>query len=84
MKPHLKPYLLDGPLMLAPERRAAMAIHMGAELVEADAFRDRGDAIRYLMAAPTGWSTVDIMILIDDARQWAMQAVVAAEIEDRT
>lgn len=82
MKPHLKPYLLDGPLMLAPERRAAMALNMGAELLENDCFRDRGDAIRHLMASPTGWSAVDIMMLVDDARQWAMQAVVAAEMSE--
>ncbi len=77
---YTKSYLVDGPLMLAPERRAAMVLNMGADLLEADAFRDRSDAIRHLYTKD--YPTVDIMVLVDDAMQWAVQAVVAAEMSE--
>lgn len=75
-----KSYLVDGPLMLGPERRMAMALNMGAELLEKDAFRDRADAIRALHAA--GYPVVDVMILVEDAMQIAMQAIVEVHMSE--
>lgn len=71
-------YLCDGPIMLSPERSAARAITMGADLVAEDAFRNRCDAIRVLHRK--GYPAFDIMLLVDDAMAWAYQAVVAAEM----
>ena len=81
---HTKSFLVDGPIMTADKRRAAMEINMGTELLEADAFRDRGDAIRCLMNSETKWAIVDVFVLVDDARQWAFQAVVAAEMSEKS
>lgn len=75
-----KPFLLDGPLMLAPERRAAMVETMARELYDALLFADRGDSIRFLLGR--GYPAIDIMLLVDDARQAAVQEIVAKEMGD--
>ncbi len=69
-------FLCDGPIMLAPERRVRCALDMGADLVAENAFRDKEDAIRVLHRK--GYPMFDIALLVDDAMQWAYQAVVAA------
>lgn len=62
--------------MLSPERRAARAITMGADLVAEDAFRDRDDAIRVLHRK--GYPAFDVVLLVDDAMHWAQSAIVPA------
>ncbi len=74
----LASFLVDGPLMTAPERRTATVARMARLLAEADAFAIRGDAIRHLLAS--GYPVSDVFILVDDARQVAMQTVVAREM----
>lgn len=71
-------YLIDGPLMTTPERRAARVEAMAFLLRQTNAYADRGDAVRFLMAR--GFSTLDILLLVDDARQVAVQDVVAREM----
>ena len=71
-------HLIDGPLMEARARRDAMAQRMADHLVKHDAFTNESDAIRSLMAS--GYPPLDIAILADDARQVAMQSVVAREM----
>lgn len=61
--------------------REARVNRMAADLVEADAFATLADAIRLLMWK--GYGSVDIALLADDARQVAMQSVVAREMSKR-
>lgn len=75
-----KTYLLDGPLMLTPERKAAMILQMAAVLLEEPAYVERGDAVRCLHGK--GYHAVDVMMLVDDARLEAHQTLVAREISD--
>ena len=70
-----KMYLLNGPIMLAPERRQKLVEHMAADLSETGAYADRGESVRQLHR--DGYKVLDIMLLVDDARQVAMQAEVA-------
>lgn len=74
-------YLLDGPLMLTPERRAAMTLQMAAILLADDAHVDRGDAIRCLRGRE--YNAIDVMMLVDDARAVAVQDLVAKEMSDQ-
>jgi len=71
-------YLIDGPLMLAPERRAAKVESMAVLLRLTNSYADRGEAVRLLMAY--SFSTLEIMLLVDDARQVAVQEAVAREM----
>lgn len=73
-----KCFLLDGPLMLAPERKQAMAEEMAALLLDAGAYLDRGDAIRLLRAA--NYAVLNIMLCVDDAQHFALQKIVAGEM----
>lgn len=77
MIPHLshKPYLLDGPIMSNPDRIRLMVERMARCLVEKDAFHDPKQAMRELMLA--GFPAFLVMRKLDDARQAAMQGVVA-------
>lgn len=68
--------LLDGPL--APISRADKVQLMAADLVRLDAFRNEGSASRTLLNQ--GYSAFDTLILLDGARQVAMQTVVAVEM----
>lgn len=61
-----------------PARREALVKRMAADLVAAKAFCSVADAIRLLMWK--GYRSVDIALLADDARQVAMQSVVAKEM----
>lgn len=58
-----------------------MVLDMAADLIKADAFRDFDDAKQHLHWC--GYPMVDVMILVHDAMQWAMQAMVAAEMSER-
>lgn len=66
--------LLDGPLFSA--RRAELVERMAAVIVEAGAGDER-EAIRSLFGK---FAMADIVMLIDDARQAAQQAIVAREM----
>lgn len=52
--------------------------HMIADLMETGNFRDRGDAVRQLHA--DGYSTIDIMILIEEVIYACQQDVIAREM----
>lgn len=67
--------LLDGPL--SPPAYTATVKLMAAVLIECDAFRDERDSIRALMGK---FPMVEIVVHGDNARQYAMQTVVAKEM----
>lgn len=71
--------LIDSPLIDAASRRDDLVRRMAADLVAADAFRNKRDAINCLFGCRV-YHSVDIAHLLDDARQTAMQTVVAAEM----
>jgi hypothetical protein len=75
-----KTYLLDGPEMTIPERRAARIIEMATILLEEPAYVERGDAVRCLHAR--GFNAIDIMMLVDDARHSVLQQIVAREMRE--
>lgn len=56
----------------------ALVERMAADLVEADAFANLADAIRLLMWK--GYGSLNIALHADNARQAAMQSVVAREM----
>jgi hypothetical protein len=68
--------LLDGPLVQVS--RSEKVKRMAADLVRFDSFRTETGAMRSLMT--NGYSAFDIFTMIDDARQVAMQSVVAVEM----
>jgi hypothetical protein len=73
---HTKPVrLIDGPLVNV--RRAELVAKMTADLVEASTAGNERDAIRSLFGR---YAIADIMMLIDDVRQAAVQHVVAREM----
>jgi hypothetical protein len=72
--PPRKCFLVDGPLFLA-EHKERRVLDMAEQLLEHDAYADSGDARRLLRAL--GWSIIDVELLLDDARQVAVQAKVA-------
>ena len=73
-----KIYLLDGPLMALQDRRLALVEEMAHVLCQQDAYADPDDARRALRAF--GYSALDIEVLLDDARQAAVQDAVALEM----
>jgi hypothetical protein len=68
------PRLIDGPLIFAGSRRELVE-RMAADLIRFDAWHDEHEAIRSLYGH--GYPMVDIVMLIDDARQVAQTSVVA-------
>jgi hypothetical protein len=76
----MKPFLIDGPLLQAPERRAMLIEYMAADLLETGAFVDRSESEKQLHR--DGYLCLDVMILVDDARQVAMQEAVAREMSE--
>jgi hypothetical protein len=58
-------YLVDGPLMSAADRRAAIKARMVLELMAADAFGNRDGARRALYAQD--FFALDIELLVDEA-----------------
>lgn len=71
-------HLIDGPLLKASAQREALVQQMADDLVRYDAFANESDAIRTLMNR--SYRPLDIALLADDARQVAMQSVVAREM----
>lgn len=71
-------YLIDGPVLPAPERRRLTIEAMADELAKADLIPDREDAMRILRAA--GYSSFDVCRHVDDAQALAFQAIVAREM----
>jgi len=78
------PFLLDGPLMTAIERRRAVTERMAKDLIEAGALGSDQDAIRLLHAA--GYPMLDVALLAAEARAEARmlvyQEIVAKEMSD--
>ncbi len=72
------PLLLDGPLMTAHKRRRIMIEQMAEHLVQADAFRERDDAISVLREKD--YPRFDIFAFVDEAIALAFQDVVAREM----
>lgn len=73
--------LIDGGLADGNARRGELVARMASDLVRFDSFRDEADAIRSLYAT-RNYQMADIVMRIDDARQTAMQIVVAREISE--
>jgi hypothetical protein len=72
-------FLLEGPLMQAPERRETLVARMVADLIAYGAPADRQDAVSLLHSL--GYTAMEIHVVIDDVHQAAMQEmVVAAEM----
>lgn len=71
--------LVDGPLLLAVERRWAVLERMVVDLIQSDQDLtcDR-DAVRVLLAK--GYPTFDVAVLAGEARMLAYQEIVAAEM----
>jgi len=70
-------FLPDGPLAEARAAREATVNAMAADLVRFEAFHTTSDAVRALMGR---YPPIQIALLADDARQVAMQSVVAREM----
>ncbi len=72
-------FLLDGPLMLAVDRRKAVTERMVLDLIQSgeDLTCDR-TAVRVLMAR--GYPNLDVAILAGEARQQALEEVVSVEM----
>ena len=73
-------FLVDGPLMTAPERRRMVAEQMAAHLLQTNTVLNREDAVRMLRTA--GYSIFDVHLLVDDARAVAFQEIVAKEMSE--
>lgn len=69
---------IDGTLMEARDRRVDMVRRMAADLVEFGAYHNHHDALLCLRVAR--YSHLDIIAFMDDARQAAVQTVVAREM----
>lgn len=71
-------FLLNGPIMKAPERRQALVERMAKDINRYQVAGNRQDAIRILHCL--GYSTMDIDLLVDEARAHAFQEAVAEEM----
>lgn len=75
----MKPYLLDGPLMEASERRKAMIELMAKDLVACgEGLLCDSDAMQTLRRQ--GYAMVDVAILAGEARMVAFQSIVGEEM----
>ena len=74
------PFLLDGPLMTAIERRRAVTERMAKDLIEAGALGSDQEAIRLLHAK--GYAMLDVVLLGPEARMRAYQEIVAKEMSE--
>lgn len=72
--------LVDAPLSLETARheRACKVADMAHALIANQAYADQGDAITALVGA--GFPIFEIKVLLDDARQVAVQHMVAMEM----
>lgn len=71
-------FLLDGPLMLAVERRQALVQRMAKDLAAFMPIDNDRDAVRALMRR--GYYHLDVALLAGEARTLAYQEIVAAEM----
>jgi hypothetical protein len=62
------------------EAQADLIQKMAADLIRFDALGNEADSIRSLYGA--GYSAMDVMMLIDDVRQVAVQTLVAREMSE--
>ena len=70
--------LIDSaPVQVSRASRAETVKKMAAHLLQFDSFRTESDAIRSLFGH---YPMFDIAVLVDDARQVAMQKTVATEM----
>lgn len=75
----MKPFLIDGPLMTAIERRKDVCERMAKDLVASgEHLQSDRDAVRVLMAR--GYANLDVAILAGEARMLAYQTIVAREM----
>lgn len=72
--------LIDTSLSQPRESREDLVRRMAKCLVTYDAFRNEGDAMRALMLK--GFSPFEAIRFVDDARQVAMQEVVAVAVSE--
>lgn len=70
--------LIDGSMTDPAARREQVVARMAKDLIAYDAFRIEADAIRALMSRE--YSPFDVLRFVDDARQVAMQEIVAKEM----
>jgi hypothetical protein len=70
-------FLPDGPLAAARAAREATVHAMAADLIRFESFHTTSDAVRSLMGH---YKAMEIALYADDARQVAMQGVVAREM----
>lgn len=68
---------IDGPLAIAGQRLARVE-QMADALIRFEAYGNEQDAVRSLFG--NGYRMFEICLLLDDARQAAMQRVVAREM----
>jgi hypothetical protein len=81
MSARMKPYLIDGPIMEASDRRKAMIERMAKDLVESgEGLLCDSDAMQALRRK--GYPMVDAVMLAPEARMVAFQGVVATEMMD--
>lgn len=71
---------IDGPLVDAAALRADVVARMAKDLVKYEAYGVETDAIRSLMNR--GYSPYHVLRWVDDARQVAMQEIVAREMSE--
>lgn len=70
--------LVDGPIVDINARRSDLVARMAKDLIRFDAVANEADAIRSLFG--NGYGMGDIVMCVDDARQVAVQGIVAAEM----
>jgi hypothetical protein len=68
-------------LMDTQTRREILAQQMASDLIKFDAISPKSDSIRALLWCAR-YRSYDLAVLIDDARQVAMQEVAAREMTD--
>jgi hypothetical protein len=71
--------LIDGPVVDIKAHKRELVAQMAKDLIRFDAVADERDAIRALSWCGR-YSAYDVLVLLDDARQVAMQEIVAKEI----
>ena len=83
MQPSTHVLLLDGPISVTAglSKRQRLVSDMARALLDANSFRQERDSILTLVGLAR-WSSFDITVCIDDARQVAMQETVAMEMAD--
>lgn len=75
----MKPFLINGPIMNAIERRRPLMERMARTLIgSGEGLASDRDAVRVLLAK--GYHYLDVAILAGEARMLAYQEIVAAEM----